>query len=77
MIFSTGWDVQKKTWISLIGVILMTVPLFVNVSASTGMGGGEPESGQDNPSPIELEMTATKQQEMDQTMKAKKIAGVK
>ena len=29
----------------------MTVPLFVNVSASTGMAGGEPGSGQDNPQP--------------------------
>ena len=42
---------KNRLWISLIGVILMTVPLFVNVSASTGMGGGEPGSGQDNPQP--------------------------
>ncbi len=29
----------------------MTVPLIVNVSASTGMGGDPPGKGQDNPQP--------------------------
>ena len=29
----------------------MTVPLIVNVSASTGMGGDPPGQGQDNPQP--------------------------
>jgi hypothetical protein len=41
----------NKPLTSLIGVILMTVPLIVNVSASTGMGGDPPGKGQDNPQP--------------------------
>jgi hypothetical protein len=36
---------------SLIGVILMTAPLIVNVSASTGMGGESRDKGKDNPQP--------------------------
>jgi hypothetical protein len=43
--------VKYKLLTSLIGVILMTVPLIVNVSASTGMGGDPPGKGQDNPQP--------------------------
>jgi hypothetical protein len=42
---------KYKPLTSLIGVILMTVPLIVNVSASTGMGGDPPGKGQDNPQP--------------------------
>jgi hypothetical protein len=42
---------KYKLLTSLIGVILMTVPLIVNVSASTGMGGDPPGKGQDNPQP--------------------------
>ena len=44
---------KNRLWISLIGVILMTVPLFVNVSASTGMSNctEEPESEDCNPQP--------------------------
>jgi hypothetical protein len=40
---------KYKLLTSLIGVILMTVPLIVNVSASTGMGRDPPGKGQDNP----------------------------
>jgi hypothetical protein len=42
---------KYKLLTSLIGVILMTVPLIVNVSASTGMGGDPPGKGKDNPQP--------------------------
>jgi hypothetical protein len=42
---------KYKLLTSLIGVILMTVPLIVNVSASTGMGGDPPGKGQNNPQP--------------------------
>src|SRR5918995_5739741 len=45
---------SKKMFLtSLIGVILMTVPLLVNVSASTGMSNctEEPESEDCNPQP--------------------------
>jgi hypothetical protein len=42
---------KYKLLISLIGVIFMTTSLFVNVSASTGMGGDPPGKGKDNPQP--------------------------
>jgi hypothetical protein len=42
---------KYKLLTSLIGVILMTTSLFVNVSASTGMGGDPPGKGTDNPQP--------------------------
>jgi hypothetical protein len=42
---------NNRLWISLIGAILMIVPLLVNVSASTGMGGDPPGTGNDNPQP--------------------------
>jgi hypothetical protein len=42
---------KNRLWISLIGVIHMTVPLLVKVSASTGMGGDPPGTGKDNPQP--------------------------
>jgi hypothetical protein len=42
---------KYKLLTSLIGVILMTAPLFLNVSASTGMDADPPGKGKDNLQP--------------------------